>query len=152
MNKLDAAHRRHLRRLAGIFHPHHISNFNLYELCGNLVPVSEEVAMRRWTLFLHVLRMPRDTPAQMALDVALRLGQQGRIGAKIHRLLHALRGDVRKHLLRSEMKNPHDLEELRREARKMKKARTIAHSKNICHIVITILYIYSFEKERFIHT
>ena len=44
-----------------------ISNTALYRRC-RCHPISEDVKSARWRLFGHVLRMPRDTPAQQAID------------------------------------------------------------------------------------
>ncbi|KAI8496693.1 hypothetical protein Bbelb_253480 [Branchiostoma belcheri] len=63
-------HRKQFRRLAGYFNPHHISNTKLYKIC-NSSPLQNEVLRRRWTLFGHILRMPHDSPAQKALNIAL---------------------------------------------------------------------------------
>ena len=44
-----------------------ISNTALYRRC-RCHPISEDVKSARWRLFGHVLRMPRHTPAQQAID------------------------------------------------------------------------------------
>ena len=67
LDRLDAYHRRHLRQIVGIHWPHRISNTALYRRC-RCHPISEDVKSARWRLFGHVLRMPRDTPAQQAID------------------------------------------------------------------------------------
>ena len=67
LDRLDAYHRRHLRQIVGIHWPHRISNTALYRRC-RCHPISEDVKTARWRLFGHVLRMPRDTPAQQAID------------------------------------------------------------------------------------
>ena len=67
LDRLDAYHRRHLRQIVGIHWPHRISNTALYRRC-RCHPISEDITSARWRLFGHVLRMPRDTPAQQAID------------------------------------------------------------------------------------
>ncbi|KAI8496702.1 hypothetical protein Bbelb_253570 [Branchiostoma belcheri] len=68
-SKIDVWHRKQLRRLAGYFHPHHISNTKLYKIC-NSCPLQNDVHHRRWTLSGHILRKPPDSPAQKALNIA----------------------------------------------------------------------------------
>jgi len=61
LDKLDAAHRRHLRRILGVFYPEHISNVEVYERT-KARPISIDVIERRWTLLGHTLRLPKETP------------------------------------------------------------------------------------------
>ncbi|KAI8496697.1 hypothetical protein Bbelb_253520 [Branchiostoma belcheri] len=68
-SKIDVWHRKHFRRLAEYFNPHHISNTKLCKIY-NTSPLQNEVHRRRWTLFGHILRMPPDSPAQKALNIA----------------------------------------------------------------------------------
>ena len=60
LDKLDAAHRRHLRRILGVFYPEHISN---EETCRRTEtrPISIDVIEKRWTLLGHTLRLAKDT-------------------------------------------------------------------------------------------
>ncbi|KAI8496769.1 hypothetical protein Bbelb_254240 [Branchiostoma belcheri] len=44
-------------------------NTKLYKIC-NSSPLQNEVHRRRWTLSGHILRMPHDSPAQKALNIA----------------------------------------------------------------------------------
>ena len=67
LDRLDAYHHRHLRQIVVIHWPHRISNTALYRRC-RCHPISEDVKSARWRLFGHVLRVPRDTPAQQAID------------------------------------------------------------------------------------
>ena len=69
-DKVDACHRKHLRRVVGTKWPNKISNDKLYELCG-VRPLTERLATLRWGLLGHVLRLDRAAPAQRALDFAL---------------------------------------------------------------------------------
>ena len=61
LDKLDAAHRRHLRRILGVFYPDHISNEDTYNCTSNTRPISIDVIEKRWTLFGHTLRLSKET-------------------------------------------------------------------------------------------
>lgn len=65
-HELDVFHRGHLRRILCIKWPKTISNKDLYEKCGS-ERLSEIIRKHRWQLFGHVLRLPKDTPAQMSM-------------------------------------------------------------------------------------
>ena len=65
--RIDTYHRRHLRQIIGVRWPNRISNVALYHRCQSR-PISESVITARWRLFGHVLRLPRDAPAQRAID------------------------------------------------------------------------------------
>ena len=54
MDKLDAAHRRHLRRILGYYHPNHIQNATLYKE-AQTAPLSLVTTKLRWQLFGHLL-------------------------------------------------------------------------------------------------
>ncbi|XP_065180226.1 uncharacterized protein LOC135810663 [Sycon ciliatum] len=64
--RLDSFHRRQLRSLIGVRWPQCISNINVYSRCG-AEPISATVKRARWRLMGHVLRLPGDTPAVMAM-------------------------------------------------------------------------------------
>ncbi|XP_065186192.1 uncharacterized protein LOC135817021 [Sycon ciliatum] len=64
---LDAFHRRQLRSLLGITWPQKISNLALYARCG-VEPVSDLIRNSRWSLFGHVLRLGKDTPARLSME------------------------------------------------------------------------------------
>ena len=65
--RIDTYHRRHLRQVIGVHWPNRISNVTLYHRCQSR-PISESIVTARWWLFGHVLRLPRDAPAQRAID------------------------------------------------------------------------------------
>ena len=65
--RLDTYHRRHLRQFIGVHWPNRISNVALYHRCQSR-PISKSIITARWRLFGHVLRLPRDAPAQRASD------------------------------------------------------------------------------------
>ena len=56
-----------LRQIIGVRWPNRISNVALYHRCQSR-PISESIITARWRLFGHVLRLPRDAPAQRAID------------------------------------------------------------------------------------
>ena len=60
-------HRRHLRQFIVVHWPNRISNVALYHRCQSR-SISESIITARWRLFGHVLRLPRDAPAQRAID------------------------------------------------------------------------------------
>ena len=70
LNRLDAHHRRHLRQIIGIRWPHRISNDALYRRTQSS-PISAAIRAARWSLFGHVLRLPLDALAQLAIDAYL---------------------------------------------------------------------------------
>ena len=67
LDRIDTYHRRHLRQIIGVHWPNRISNVALYHRC-QCRPISESIVTARWRLFGHVLRLPRDAPAQRAID------------------------------------------------------------------------------------
>ena len=67
LDRIDTYHRRHLRQIIGVHWPNRISNVDLYHRC-QCRPISESIVTARWRLFGHVLRLPRDAPAQRAID------------------------------------------------------------------------------------
>ena len=67
LDRIDTYHRRHLRQIIGVHWPNRISNMALYHRC-QCRPISESIVTARWRLFGHVLRLPREAPAQRAID------------------------------------------------------------------------------------
>jgi hypothetical protein len=66
LQAMDCAHRRHLRRILGIFYPNIISNTDLYQRC-NTKPISADAIKARWTLLGHILRLPETVPAHQVM-------------------------------------------------------------------------------------
>ena len=64
--KLDAFHRKQLKRLLGIRWPTKITNESLYKKT-NERPISVTMREARWRLFGHILRRDQDIPANMAM-------------------------------------------------------------------------------------
>ena len=66
--KMDAFHRKQLRRLLGIRYPTRISNQKLYAETGEQ-PISETMRSARWKLLGHILRRDQNIPANMAMTL-----------------------------------------------------------------------------------
>jgi hypothetical protein len=66
MDKLDACHRRQLRRILNLFYPNTIHNKQLYNKT-NSAPVSLIALEQRWKLFGHILRSDSETPANIIM-------------------------------------------------------------------------------------
>ena len=64
--KLDAFHRKHLRRILDIRWPTKITNESLYKKT-NEKPISLTMKEARWKLFGHILRRDPSIPANMAM-------------------------------------------------------------------------------------
>ena len=97
LDKIDAAHRRHLRRLLGIYYPERISNQELYHLTESK-PISVGITELRWTMLGHTLRLPQETPGNKAIkqyyrrkvaqsDTPRKSTRRGRVLTTIPRLL-----------------------------------------------------------------
>ena len=96
LEKLDAAHRKHLRRILGVGWPKaHISNEELYKRCKS-TPLSQRVMASRRQMLGHILRLPEDSPGQCALHFAVVESQQyqARRGRHCTNLLDVLRSDL----------------------------------------------------------
>ena len=65
--KVDAFHRKQLRRILGIRYPVKITNASLYQKC-NETPLSLQILEHRWRLFGHILRRNEDIPARKAMQ------------------------------------------------------------------------------------
>ena len=83
-DKLDATHRRHLRRLAQVFYPNHISNRALY-IKYDSHPISWDVRQARWNFLGHVLRLPPQSPPQAALDLYIMPPKVSRMKGRVGR-------------------------------------------------------------------
>ena len=97
LDKIDAAHRRHLRRLLGIFYPEKIGNEDLYERTESK-PISVAITELRWTMLGHTLRRPETTPGNQVMiqyfqrkimnsDIARKTTNRGRVLTTLPRLL-----------------------------------------------------------------
>ena len=68
LNKLDAFHRKQLRKVLNIYYPTKISNKTLYKKC-NKKPLSTHILESRWRLFGHILRRNEEIPANKAMQL-----------------------------------------------------------------------------------
>ncbi len=65
VRKLEVYHRAQSRKVLGVRWPFKGSNEDLYTRC-RAEPLGLVLRFRRWNLFGHALRLPLDTPAQVA--------------------------------------------------------------------------------------
>ena len=96
INKIDTCHRKHLKRILKIHWPNgFINTATLYKRC-NTSPLSERINKSRWALLGHILRMPENASAHLALHFALDGAKmyKGRVGRHQMGLLTILREDV----------------------------------------------------------
>ena len=63
--KLNAFHRKQLKRVLNIKYPTRITNKSLYKKCQEK-PLSLQILSSRWSLFGHILRRDKDIPANKA--------------------------------------------------------------------------------------
>lgn len=94
--KLDAAHRKLLRRAAGIFYPEKITNADLYKLTGQ-VALSKIARGARWRLFGHILRLNKQAPANEVLQTYFIMAEstRHRVGTRTC-LIETLKTDLRR--------------------------------------------------------
>jgi len=96
----------------GICRPNTISNELLYRRCDTQ-PLSEIATRARWRVLRHVLHMPSDTPAQLAMQFALKGATEykGRRGHHQTNLLETIRAGLSRHQV--EMRSKADIKILR---------------------------------------
>ena len=68
LNKLEAFHRKQLRKVLNIYYPTKISNKTLYKKCIEK-PLSTHILECRWRLFGHILRRNEEIPANKAMQL-----------------------------------------------------------------------------------
>ena len=68
LNKLDAFHRKQLRKVLNIYYPTKISNKTLYKKC-NEKPLSTHILESRWRFFGHILSRNEEIPANKAMQL-----------------------------------------------------------------------------------
>ena len=119
LDKLDAAHRRHLRRILGVFYPEHISNEETYRR-ADARPTSIDVIEKRWTLLGHTLRLAKDTTGNKVItqyyqsvatgtNKARKLTRRGRVLTTLPRLLQR---DLREKLTVHERRRHFNIDDL----------------------------------------
>lgn len=94
--RLDAAHRKLLRRVIGVFFPNRISNDALYERTASQ-PISKMARNARWRFLGHVLRRRKEQhPAAMATYAFFRAGLKfaHRRNAPHNTIIDTLRADL----------------------------------------------------------
>ena len=65
--KLNAFHRKQIKRVLGIYYPTKISNKSLYQKAKE-IPISDTIRKARWKLFGHILRRNLNIPANIAMQ------------------------------------------------------------------------------------
>jgi hypothetical protein len=102
-DRVDRTHRRHLRDLLGKYYKEDepmVTCRDVY-LETNTVPITVELAERRWTLLGHMLRLPADTPANRAVAQYFRKTYTGGVkretyaGAQATSVMTVLRDEYR---------------------------------------------------------
>ena len=63
--RLNACHRKELKKILYIRYPKKITNKSLYRICEEK-PLSLQILRARWSLFSHILRLDKDIPANKA--------------------------------------------------------------------------------------
>ena len=63
--RLNAFHRKQLKKILNIRYPKKITNKSLYKICQEK-PLSIQILSARWSLFGHILRRDKDIPANKA--------------------------------------------------------------------------------------
>ena len=121
--RLNTTHRRHLRSILNITWPNIISNENLYKRC-DVTPITERVDISRWTMLGHVLRLPENSPAALALVFAIDgCSAKSRRGRHQVNLFNTIKSDL---VLRGySLSNIDDLYVLRDVAKDRKKWRSL---------------------------
>ena len=107
--------------------PQKTSNAARYTACQS-PPISEEMKLSWWKLMRHVLRLPKGSPAQRALDMAVCPTIKGRRGRPRSRLLTTIRTELLK--TNFQLKTPSDLSHLREIASRREECRRLCC--NIC--------------------
>ena len=114
LHRMNSFHRKLLRKLLGIIWPHRISNEDLYKSYG-VQPRHEVITNARWKLIGHVLRLPLDIPAQMAMTCYMKDSQMKRWRDKQRcNLPGMLRDDMKRNGM--SMNSLHNLHNLRETA------------------------------------
>jgi len=102
---IDRTHRRHLRSLMGRYYKEDEPMVSCQEIYleTDTVPITVELAERRWALLGHILRLPGDTPANRAMGQYFRKTFAGGVrretyaGAQVTSVMSMLRDEYRDH-------------------------------------------------------
>ena len=96
IENIDAFHRKHLRRILGIYWPETISNKDLYDRCRRQ-PISILIKRQRWTLLGHILRRDNAIPAQTAMAEYFKEGGEKYVGRTPTSLPTTLNQDLKQY-------------------------------------------------------
>ena len=68
--RLNSAHRAHLRRALGIFYPlsMEVKAEEIYSRTSQQ-PIAVDIVFQKWVFFGHVLRQDKDTPANRVMEM-----------------------------------------------------------------------------------
>ena len=109
--KMDAFHRKQLKRVLNIKYPTIISNEKLYEISKEK-PISQTMRASRWKLLGHILRRDQDIPASKAMIAYYQdLGRKGFRGRRRMTLPVVLNKDLKHE--HASLETSRDLQELR---------------------------------------
>ena len=97
MDKLEVFHRRQLREVLGV-RTRDIHNADLYKRCGTN-ELKGRITHARWSLFGHVMRLARDTPAQLAMDYYTQVEDKGPSGRPVTTLPVILFNEYKKYMI-----------------------------------------------------
>ena len=92
-NKLDAFHRKQLKRVLNIRWPTKISNIRLYQITKE-EPINITCKRARWELLGHILRRDNNIPANQAMSYYFEATKPGFPGAKRTTLATVLNEDL----------------------------------------------------------
>ena len=112
INKLDAFHRKQLRKVLNIHYPTTISNQSLYKIC-NERPLSNHIIESRWRLFGHILRRDIEIPANKAMQAYFELLTNRFRGRPLTTLPVTLNKELSQAFPHMKLKTAEDLKDLR---------------------------------------
>ena len=92
--KLDAFHRRLVRRIIGVFWPEKIPNEELYCKTGQ-IKLSSTMRNRRLTLLENTLRLSPDSPAQKSMDAYFQVPNKTTRGRSKTTIVSVLPNDLK---------------------------------------------------------
>ena len=104
MDKLEVFHRRQLREVLGV-RARDIHNTELYKRCGTS-QLRGRITNARWSLFGHVLRLARNTPAQLAMENYSQVEDKGGAGRPVTTLPVLLFNEYKKYMIDKKNADP----------------------------------------------
>ena len=112
LNKLDAFHRKQLRKVLNIYYSSKISNKKLYKKC-NEKPLSTYILENRWRLFEHILRRNEEIPANKATQLYFHRTEKRFRGRPTTTLTVIINKDLSQSQDKLSLKSTDDLKHLR---------------------------------------